>query len=129
MKIILTPQESEKFFFDALCNGLGYISGYDLTLDYSATDYKKAKEKLTNKNFDATICFEDVLMQILRDGNELTLIDECDEVRHEITMVEVHERVQNTPVRNLLAIIEENDDACDADCVLQTVFLNEIIFG
>ena len=26
MKITLTPQESEKFFYNSLCNGLGYMT-------------------------------------------------------------------------------------------------------
>ncbi len=69
MKIILTHEESEKYFYNALCNSLGYVYGYGLEMDFKGEDYKSAKSKLKNP------CYEDGLMQILRDGNKLTLVD------------------------------------------------------
>ena len=125
MKITLTPQESEEYFYNALCNGLGYVCGYGLELDYENQDYNAAKNKLTNP------CYEDVLMQMLRDGNKLTLIDHEGEgdMTRSITIEDVHEQVQNTPLHHLTNMIEENDDAETADVILQTVFYKEIIFG
>ena len=125
MKITLTPQESEEYFYNALCNGLGYVEGYGLGLDYKNQDYNAAKDKLTNP------CYEDVLMQMLRDGNELTLIDHEGEgdMTRSITIEDVHEQVQNTPLHHLTNMIEENDDAETADVIIQTVFYNEIVFG
>jgi hypothetical protein len=46
-----------------------------------------------------------------------------------ITMKEVHERVEKTPLFNITNIHEGHDDASDADVVLQTVFFEEVIFG
>jgi hypothetical protein len=125
MKITLTPQESEEYFYNALCNGLGYVCGYGLELDYENQDYNAAKNKLTNP------CYEDVLMQMLRDGNKLTLIDHESEgdMTRSITIEDVHEQVQNTPLHHLTNMIEETDDAETADVIIQTVFYNEIIFG
>jgi hypothetical protein len=125
MKIILTPQESEEYFHNALCNGLYYIDGYGLEMDYKEEDYKSAKKKLQ------TPCYEDVLMQILRDGNQLTMIDvegDGDQTKS-ITLADVHQRVQETPLRHLMAMIEENDDAETGDAIIQQVFFQEIIFG
>jgi hypothetical protein len=125
MKITLSTQESEEYFYNALCNGLGYMGGYGLSVDFSTNEYKAAKEKLTNP------CYEDVLMQMLRDGGTLTLVDEeCDgEYTRTIALKEVHERVQNTDIRHLMDMIKENDDAITADVIIQTVFFNEVIFG
>ena len=125
MKITLTPQESEEYFFNAMCNGLGYVQDYGLGLDYEQTEYKAAKEKLTNP------CYEDVLMQMLRDGGTLTLVDEeCDgEYTRTIALKEVHERVQNTDIRHLMDMVNGYDDATTADVILQSVFFNEVIFG
>jgi hypothetical protein len=125
MKIILTPEESETYFYNALCNGLGYVCGYGLDLDYSKQEYIQAKEKLEAP------CYEDVLMQILKDGGTLTMIDVEgeDEMTRDITIKDIHERVQNTPLHHLTDMIEENDDAITADVILQTVFYNEIVFG
>lgn len=126
MEIILTKKEAEDVFFNAMCNGLGYVcQGYDLQLDYNQNDYKEAKSKLPSP------CFEDVLMQILRDGNNLTVIDiGCDgEYTKSITLNDVHERVAKTPISHLMNMINEEDDAITADVVLQTVFFEDVIFG
>jgi hypothetical protein len=125
MEIRLTPKESEEYFYNALCNGLGYISGYGLSIDYDAKEYKAAKDKLIDP------CYEDVFMQMLRDGGTLTLVDvECDgEYTRSITMKDIHERVQNTEVNHLMNMVNENDDAITADVIIQTVFYKEVIFG
>lgn len=125
MQIQLTNQESEEIFFNALCNGLGYMSGYGLEFEYSNEQYSAAKKKLESP------CFEDVLMQILRDGGSLKFVDvECDgEYTRSVSLADVHDRVQRTPLRFLMDMINEEDDAETADVVLQTVFFEEIIFG
>ena len=123
-EIKLTPQQSEEHFYNALCNGLGYIQSYGLELEYSKSDYHSAK---LNTKYH---CFEDVLMQILRDGNSLRLVDvEGGEDDAVITLADVHERVSNTPMDHLMNAINENDDAETADVILQTVFLKDIIYG
>lgn len=125
MQIQLTPQESETMFHNALCNGLGYMSGYGLEFEYIEEQYRAAKTKLQSP------CFEDVLMQILRDGGSLTFVDvECDgEYTRSVSLADVHSRVQQTPLRFLTDMINEQDDAETADVMLQTVFFEEIIFG
>jgi hypothetical protein len=125
MKVTLTKKESEDLFYISICNGGEYICGYGLDLDYSDSDYEKAKSKLESP------CYEDVLMQILRDGGELKLVDdEYDgEYNRSITLKDVHDKVQETPIEHLMDAINENDDACTADVILQTVFYGEVIFG
>lgn len=132
LKISLTNELSEEIFFNALCNGLGYMcSGYGLSIGYKKEDYKNAKAVLSSNN--SAICYEDVLMQILRDGNTLTIEDDCydpeDSEIFTITLSDVHARVKETPLDYLMQMINEEDDAITADVVLQTVFYNEIIFG
>jgi hypothetical protein len=133
MTITLTPQEAESHFYNALCNGLGYISDYGLELTYDDADYATAKQNILQNKTAAdisTVCYEDVLLQILRDGKTLTLIDnEGGEDPAEITILHVHERVEKTPIRHLMNAITENDDAETADVILQTVFLNDIVYG
>ena len=125
MKILLTPEESETFFYNSLCNGLGYLGGYGLELTFADSHYKAARKKLDSP------CFEDVLMQILKDGKSLKIVDhECDgEYNRTITLKDVHEKVQTTDAKWLLQMEHEEDDATTADCILQTVFFGEIVFG
>lgn len=127
MKIVLTPQESEEYFYNALCNaeGTGYMNSYGIKMTFFNADYLAAKNKLQSP------CYEDVLMQMLRDGKELTYqdIEGEGDMTHSITLQDVHDRVQLTPIKHLTDMIEENDDAETADVILQTVFFKEIVFG
>ncbi len=142
IELKLSKEKSEEFFYDALCNGLDYLSGYGLSIKYSEVDYKYAKivlemkfirnSKGHEKPSPSSICYEDVLMQILKNGKSLKLIDnECDgEYNSTIKLKDVHERVQKTPINHLIEYINETGgDATTADVVLQTVFYNDIIFG
>lgn len=129
MKITLTPQESEEFFYNSLCNALDYIQGYGIVLKTKQDQYETAKQALKNKG--DTPCYEDVLMEILRQNGKLKLKDIEGEgaMDAEITLADVHERVQQTPLTHLVAMINETDDAETADAIIQTTFYKEIIFG
>lgn len=129
MTIQLTPKESENYFHSALCNGLGYIGGHGLSLNCSDLEYRKAKKELKAKDLKFT-CYEDVLLQILKDGGSLEIIDEEEGYyTSSITLKDVHERVSKTDSRFLIQMEQGNDDAVTADCILQTVFFGEAIFG
>jgi hypothetical protein len=124
MKVELTKEESEKMFLDALCNGSGELAGYGISIDYTDEAYAQAKKSLENP------CREDVWMQILKDGNELTFLDAEDEDNTQvITIKDVHEKVQKTPHSHLMDMINENDDAITSDCILQTVIFGDVIYG
>jgi hypothetical protein len=131
MKIVFEKQEAENIFHSALCNGLGYVGGYGLQLEFDDEDYEKAKKTLKKANPKETICYEDVLVQILREGGELVMIDiECDgEYTSSIKMEDVYERLPLTPTRFLMDMINEQDDAETADCIIQSVFFKDIVFG
>jgi hypothetical protein len=131
MKVQLTPEESETHFFDALCNGLQEMHYYGLELQYSDEDYESAKQSIIERlGNNHVICYEDVLMEILKMGNMLSLADlEGGEDTHVIFLKEVHERVSNTPINHLMDAINENGDAITADVIIQTVFLNDVIYG
>ena len=131
MKIILTNEESETMFHNALCNGLSYISGYGLTLEADKQDYKAARQKLKSEKPNEVICYEDILLEVLRMGNTLSMLDEEGEGENDstISLSDVHERVSKTPIRFLTDMITENDDAETADVIIQTVFYQDIIFG
>lgn len=134
MKVIFTKQEAEELFYNSLCNGLNYIeSSYGLRLTYNPKDYADAKLSLQKSKLNDSIhvCFEDILMQILKDNNVLTLEDlegEGDQTCS-ITINDVYERLPNTMFQHLADAILERDDAITADIILQTVFYNEVIFG
>lgn len=132
MEITLTKEEILEMFYHALCNavGTGYMDGYGITLEYKKEDYKDAKRNLLNKG-KTELSYEDVLMQILKDGKTLTFTDVEGEgeMTRTINLNDVYERLPLAPAQDLIDMKEENDDASTADNILQTVFFKEIIFG
>jgi len=121
MKIQLTNEEKQDYFHRAL---LSYIDGYGLELFYNEGDYAKAKSVLSAP------CYEDVLMQILRDGKQLMLRDhEGGEDDAYITMEQMYQNIEKVEPKWLMQMCEEGDDAETADVILQTVFLGEVIYG
>jgi hypothetical protein len=129
MEVKLSNEESEMYFYNALCNGLDYISGYGLELEVNL-GYIEAKRTLEAKNELEFRCHEDILMEVLRSGGKLTLIDhENDGEETSITIEDVHNKVQNTDIDHLMDMVKEQDDACTADVILQTVFFGDVIFG
>ena len=126
MKITLTEKESEEYFYNSLCNIMGYWAGYGLVFYWNEKEYKIAKKKLPNSP-----CYEDVIMEILRNGGTLSVEDvECEgEYDRTITLKDIHERIAKTPLKHLMDMINENDDVDTADIILQTVFFEEVVFG
>lgn len=131
MKIGLTHAESELYFHNALCNGLQELYHYNLDIKYSNEEFKEAKKNLiSNGVAEAGVCYEDVLLEMLKMGFILTLVDVDDnEDSRTITLKEVHDRVSLTPTRHLMNMINQEDDAITADVILQTVFLEDIVYG
>jgi len=145
ISVSLSKEKSEKFFHSALCNGLGEISQYGYELDYNDDEYTGAKKTLqekikkgeipigmsvySNEKLNSkSICYEDVLVEILRNGGKLGLRGNGE--FKIITLSSVHKRVQKTDLRHLIEYINETGgDAVTADVILQTVFLNKVIYG
>lgn len=136
MKIILTKQEAEQFFYSALCNGMGMMAGYGIQLDYKEKDYRVAKASLKSQMKDGTIekkdiCLEDVWVEILRMGKELKFLNSEDEDRKVVTvnLKDMYKRISKTPIRHLADMVTGDDDAYTADAILQTVFYGEILYS
>lgn len=122
---IVSPELAEQMVYDSFCNNFGYLASYGFTLDYSNKHYSAAKKKLKDSS-----CLEDVLMQILRDGNHLMFIDtEGDNETTALTLQMIHENISFVPHRFISDYILENDDAETSDVILQCVLFKDIIFG
>jgi hypothetical protein len=132
MEIKFTEEEALEIFHTSLCNayGTGYMQGYGIEINFDDNDYEEAKKSLISKNQKAAPCYEDVLVEILRIGKTLTMVDnESGEDDKVVTMNDVVSRMPKVPTKNLLKIINEEDDAEDADVVIQTIFYEQVIFG
>ena len=134
----LSNAKAEDIFLTALCNGLGQLEMYGLLLDVNPDHYRDAKRQLESgdkaecfHSFPHSICFEEVLIKMLKLGYPLSFKDdECDGAYDaNITLQDIHERVPTAPSYLLDDMLTGNDDAFTADGILQWVMYNEIIFG
>ena len=130
MKIILEKHESEEVFRVALSYGLNYINNaFGLELLYLPKDYKDAKR-------DAIVPFmqelnhADVLLWILKNGNQLALIDKNNDSKiYFIKLSHVHKRVKKSQIIHLAEGIKERWDNVNSSSILQTVFFNQVLYG
>lgn len=130
MEIKLSREEKINIFHTALCNGINFIGDYGLILEFDSTEYEKAKENLSTKDLNF-ICREDVWIEMLKMGYSLTFTDYEieDEYTAIISLQDVLHNIEKTPTENILNIQQGQDDAYDADAVIQSVLYGEIIFG
>jgi hypothetical protein len=127
MKITFENEEAQTHFHNAMCNGLGYITGYDLELKFNREVYTETRNKMSNGDFG--VCHEDILLQMLKDGHKLSLYDWNDDVVNSISIQDVYDRLPLVQVRHLMDMVNGNDDADTADVILQTIFLGEVVYG
>jgi hypothetical protein len=135
MKIILEDAEMETLIHTALCNGLSTMGGFGLELEFNDTQYEMAKKTLKNKtsNSNASVCFEDVLVEMFKRGNALTFKDvEGDEPDAVLNFSLAKKNLSNAnAVRDIVTILDENDggDAWTASNILQYALFGKIIYG
>ncbi len=128
MKIQLTKQEAEKYFHNALCNGLSYFESYDIELKYDEKEYEKAQETAKAED-EGEVCYEDILMQMLRNGNTLLAEDSNADETYTLTLESMYFQMNEVPVNTLLEMINERDDADTSDIILQVCFIGEHTYG
>lgn len=89
---------------------MGYLNVYGVFMHYDPIQYKEAKEALKEAGKD--ICYEDILMEILKRGGSLTYRDiEGDgEMTSVVTLEDVHERMDNVPKTTLCNFLAGNND-------------------
>jgi len=129
MTLQLSNEEKIEFFHNALCNGLGYIQHYGLTIDVDEAIYAKARVNVQTPKFSSKPCYEDVLIQILNEGDSFTIQDSESEENHVITLELVLSNMDKVPMDSLMDMKNEQDDAETADAIIQSVIFGEVIYG
>jgi hypothetical protein len=128
MKIQLTKQEAEKYFLNALCNGLTYFQSYGIDLLINDNEYNKARE--TAKDEDGgKACYEDILLEMLRNGSTLLAEDSYMGKTHKLTLNKMYKQMNKVPTKTLMEMINQQDDADTGDIILQICFIGEHTYG
>lgn len=128
MKVILTEEEKYEVLEDILCNGLFVIGGSGLELQYNEDEYLISRGKMADPK---SVCFEDILIQMLKDGYKLKIVDIEGEGEYtkEFDLEYFMKEVEATDPIILTNILNENSDAYDSFNALQYVLYNDLIFG
>ena len=128
VEFVVSKELAEDMFYNSICNSLGYINEYGIELKYTKRDYLEAKEVLIKDG--SNVCFEDVIMQILRNGKTITFIDneECEDAVT-LTLDIIHQNIIYVPQKFLIDFLQENDDAETGDVIIQSILYKEIVFG
>ena len=138
----LSCDDQPPVFLDMFYNGLctNYFNSYDVELVTLQEDYDSAKECL-NDWCDFThekgycTCFEDVLLQVLSDGN-IVFEDHYQGMRIELGLIDVAENFlkafNNDPSHFIELVMEHANGGSDGttyDCWLQMATYGEVIYG
>ena len=131
MHIEGTLEEKLKVVYSCLCSGLPYFVDYGFRLDYNGHEYNRAYKAL-EKAGETGICIEDVQTQMLRMGYTLKFKGGEGNKANHVSPLNIAVIEANWPKvsqRHLSEFIAENDDANDADCVMQGLLFGEIVYG
>lgn len=130
LKLIATQEEKLKLVYDCLTTGLPTLALSSFELDYKETDYEAAKASLIAKNFEGTICIEDVQTEIIRMGKSLTFIDhEGDGEKTRLNLKLINKNWDKIRTREISDYLAENWDSDTADNMMQCLLFGEIVYG
>lgn len=100
-------------------------------LDYDTESYQQAKINLIDAGVkERDICYEDVLLQMLKNGEQITFYDAEEDENHLLSwgvFIKGIERYMSSDDCSSLDIDEWDD--VDFDNVIQYAFFGEIVFG
>ena len=140
LAFLSNPDNEESLNFlvcDAFDGGISYWAG----LDNTTPAYLKAKQELIDAG-RKNICYEDILTQMLLDGENITLYDVEDETEEyhlnlgklasglaQFLIVDEDNEDRFYDYRGDFEAIIEDLDSSDADCIVQYALFDDIIFG
>lgn len=129
-ELYATQEVLIKIIHDCLCDGLHYFSGYGIDVKVSDAAYIDARAMI--KEEGVTICFEDVWVQVLKNGRSIVFLDVEGEgeMNGYLSLSEATlNNFQKVPFANIINLLNEEYDAVDCDVILQTLVWGEVVFG
>jgi len=126
-----TPPVFVDMFYNGLVqNSFNYYGVEDIT---SAEDFASAKAKVNSNK--GTACWEDIMLQVLSDGNVL-FYDAYQEEKIQLDLIKVADNFlkafnsdQDYFMRLFMQHVDESSDAVTYDCWLQMAVYGEVIYG
>lgn len=138
MKIEFSKEDVKKIIYDSFCNGgLIELANCSVQVDWDAepnhSNYIEAKKRCQEKMADGSICFEDVMIEILDSGKSIVFTDYEAEETVELNLDSATTFINNNSSlysELLLSIFNEDDyDAYSCWDALQLSMYGDIIFS
>ena len=131
VRVSIADNDVPTLFRDCLCSGsVGFGA---LRLEYTDDSYAEAKKSLLERRPEGdygTLCWEDVITEIIKTGNTLKFIDVDDEETFYLVNLEtIKKNAAKIELEHLHAMIYNQDDAITHDSILQTLIMGEIVYG
>lgn len=128
-EVKITKQYETNDLVDLLSTAMVGCAYWCSQLDYEASEYKEAKERLI-ENGNSNICFEEVLVEMLESGKSLYFIDaeDADEM-YELTLEQLLNGIELNAEQRPHDCDLENGDAITADCIIQFALFGEVVFA
>ena len=129
MKIVLEKQEILSAIHSALCNGgLALLSNCSVELTVCPIMYNNAKKRLL-ENESKSICFEDVLVEVITGGERLEFRDHESEETVSFDLEQATTNLQKLEFADTLVTYQnEQDDAYTAFELLQGALYGKVIY-
>lgn len=119
-----------KLIHDCLCDGLHYFSSYGIEVKVSKRAYNDARTEIKQEGVE--LCYEDVWIQVLKDGGSIAFID-VENAGDMTGFLSLSDSTLNNfakvPFQNIINLLNEEYDAGDCDTILQTLVWGEVVFG
>lgn len=138
MKIIFSKNDAEKILYDSFCNGglteLSFCSlsiYWDIISNYE--NYENAKNRLKEKGM-TSICREDVYIEILRNGDNITFKDFEEDNTIDMNLEDALSNFNSLKEEEkikLAKLLDDNEstDAWDGFNAIQYALYCEVIYG
>lgn len=134
MKLILTMKEKRELLTTSLQHLNESLQMWEHTLEYTTLQYSKAKQMVIARQKVKTesICYEDVICEIMLGNNVAKFIDDDDAENVVIFSLELfNENIDKCALLDIASIFDEqgNYDFTTTDNVLQCLIFGEVVYG
>ena len=132
VEITIRKRVTDDDLISILCGATSTAcAGWVVQLDWDDESYSKAREMLINSGHkESDICLEDVLLQLLKNGDQITFYDAETEEAYSLSLYMLFSGIESYMNSEYCETMDIDDwDDTDYDAVIQYAFFGELAFG
>tara|TARA_B100001094_G_C18048407_1_gene728698 strand:+ start:243 stop:641 length:399 start_codon:yes stop_codon:yes gene_type:complete len=132
MKVQLDKSEMLEVLHNAFCNGgLTELQYCDVELDLDKKEYDKASKRLRKNMVEGEIlCYEDVFIEMLKEGKTIHFKDYNDDTRIGFNIDKAVDALsKQDSAKEVLETLDGRDDAWTGFNLIQRCLYGDVIYG